>query len=294
LTRFSISRTLQLGLRNRRQHAQIIEPVGRDFMRREYFRAAEEISLEVQKASLLGSHDSSRVSTFSASMRQRRPGAVAFDHGGGVKGGGFTEVHLDDIGDIGQSFPRIIDPKVVQRYGVAGFFQPAASGDHQVIGRNGFQNLDHGLFRWQQSDVVLQQNVTSAVDEGSTAIAENVETEQHSGVQGASRSRVRIRATGKILDAITKQEFVAENFLVRGKNWLAGDKLGSGLGSGFAFTGIERSRGGSHSLSIGKSAREISPIRWTNSVSAKLSSKPRMDPKKRHSERSEQSLPSAE
>jgi hypothetical protein len=64
---------IQLGLRNRSQHAQIIEPVGRDFMRREYFRAAEEISLEVQKASLLGSAmNPSRVSTFSASMRQRQ------------------------------------------------------------------------------------------------------------------------------------------------------------------------------------------------------------------------------
>ena len=30
---------IQFGLRNRCQHAQIIEPVGRDFMRREYFRA---------------------------------------------------------------------------------------------------------------------------------------------------------------------------------------------------------------------------------------------------------------
>jgi hypothetical protein len=199
---------------------------------------------------------------------------------GGVSGGGFTEVHLDDVGDIGQGFPRIVDPKVVQRYGVAGFFQPAASCDHEVIGGNGFQNLDHRLFRCQQSDVILEQNVASAVDEGATAIAENVETEQHSGVQGASQRRVRIRVTEKILDAITKQEFVAENFLVRGKNRLAGDKLGSGLGSGFAFTGIERGRGGSHSLSIGTTAREISPIRWTNSVSARLFSKPRMDPKK--------------
>ena len=63
--------------------------------------------------------------------------------------------------------------------------------------------------------------------------------------------------TEEILDAITKQEFVAENFLVRGKNGLAGDKLGSGLRSGFAFTGIERGSWDSHSLSIGTTAREI-------------------------------------
>jgi hypothetical protein len=99
------------------------------------------------------------------------------------------------------------------------------------------------LFRWQQSDVILEQNVASAVDEGSTPIAENVETEQHSGVQGASRSCVRIRVTEEILDAITKQKFVAENLLVRRTNRLAGDKLGSRVGSGFAFAGIERSRG---------------------------------------------------
>jgi hypothetical protein len=79
------------------------------------------------------------------------------------------------------SASRIVYPKIVQRYSVAGFFQPAASSDHQVVGGNGFENLDYGLFRWQKTDVVLQQDVTSAVDEGSTAIAENVETEQHKG-----------------------------------------------------------------------------------------------------------------
>jgi hypothetical protein len=136
-----------------------------------------------------------------------------------------------------------------------------AGCDHQIVGRNGFENLDHGLLRRQESDVVLQQNVARAVDEGSTAIGEHVETKQHRRVQGASRSRVRIGVAEEIFDAIAKQKFVAEDLLVRRKNRLASDELGSGLGCGFAFVGIERCRRGSHSLSIGTSLREISPIR---------------------------------
>ena len=55
---------------------------------------------------------------------------------------------------------------------------------------------------------------------------------------------LRVAASGseflkKIFDAVAKQEFVAENLLVRGKNRLAGDKLSPGLGHRFAFTETE-------------------------------------------------------
>src|SRR5580700_6211940 len=44
---------VQLRLRNRRQHAQIIEPVGGNLARGKYFRTAEKVSLEVKKAGFL-------------------------------------------------------------------------------------------------------------------------------------------------------------------------------------------------------------------------------------------------
>jgi len=43
----------------------------------------------------------------------------------------------------------------------------------------------------------------------------------------------------KIFDAISKQQFVAENLLVRRENRLASDELGSGFGGRFASAGVE-------------------------------------------------------
>ena len=109
--------------------------------------------------------NSSRISTFSVGVGQRQGRSV--DHGGGVSGGGFAEIHLDDVGDIGQGFPRIVHPKVVQRYRVADSSRrrQAASPDHR---RNGFQSLEYGLFQWQKIDVILDENVASDFfDEGS-------------------------------------------------------------------------------------------------------------------------------
>src|ERR1700674_5065414 len=91
-------------------------------------------------------------------------------------------------------------------------------------------------------------------------VTEYVEAKQHGGVQGTARSRVRIRTPEEVFDPIAKQEFVAENLLVRRKNRLAGDKLGPRFGYGFAFAGIESSGRGSHSLSIGTTPQEITTL----------------------------------
>src|SRR5580704_9388754 len=48
---------IQLGLRNRFEHTQIVDLVGWNFMRREHFRAAKEVSLEIEESSFLGGYE---------------------------------------------------------------------------------------------------------------------------------------------------------------------------------------------------------------------------------------------
>jgi hypothetical protein len=95
--------------------------------------------------SLLGSHELlARLQVFR--QHATAPGAVAFDHGG-VSGEVSRRSTLMISATSVMGFPRIVHPKIVQRYRVSGFFQPAASSDHQIIGGNGFQNFEYGLFR---------------------------------------------------------------------------------------------------------------------------------------------------
>ena len=82
---------------------------------------------------------------------------------------------------------RIVHRKVIERDHVSGFFQALAGRHHQVVGFDGFQNLNHGLARRQQGYVVLQQHVAGAVDEGTAAIAQDVEPHEQRTVQRAAR-----------------------------------------------------------------------------------------------------------
>ena len=148
--------------------------------------------------------------------------------------------------------------KIVQRDHVPGFLQSTAGCHHQVIGGNGFKNLDHGLARRQQRDVILKQDLAGAVHKGPASVTKHIEAQQHGTVQRAAGSRVGIRTPEKIFDAITKQELVTEDFLVRRENRLAGDKMGSGLGHWFALHGAERRGRSSHSLSIGTASLNVS------------------------------------
>ena len=61
-----------------------------------------------------------------------------------------------------------------------------------------------------------------------------------------------------MFNALAKQEFVAENLLVRGEDRLARDKLCSRLGRGFAFIRAGSRGRNSHSLTIGATHLQIS------------------------------------
>jgi len=52
-----------------------------------------------------------------------------------------------------------------------------------------------------------------------------------------------------VFDAVAKKKFIAENFFVRGKDWLPGDEVVAAL-SGHTWSGS--GFGGSHCLPIGR------------------------------------------
>ncbi len=158
--------------------------------------------------------------------------------------GGPAQIHFDDVGQIGQRLARVVHREVVERNQISGFLQMTTRRDHQVIHGDRLQNLDHGLGGGQQSNVILEQHVAGAVDEGAASITEDVEPHQHGSAQSVARSRVSIRVTEIILHAVAEEQFVAENLLVGAKNRLPRHKLGSGFGGWLRFTGAEgRNRG---------------------------------------------------
>jgi len=76
---------------------------------------------------------------------------------------------------IRQHFPRVVDGKVVQSNGVSGFLQTSAGCHHQIVGGDGFQNLNHSLLRGQQTYVILKQDFAGTVHKGAVTIAKHVE-----------------------------------------------------------------------------------------------------------------------
>src|ERR1700676_4444589 len=74
---------VQLRLRNRLQHTQIVNSIGGNFMRSQYLRTAEEVALEINESSFLGCEE------FLAGFHLFRqhaatPGTIAFHHSSGV------------------------------------------------------------------------------------------------------------------------------------------------------------------------------------------------------------------
>src|SRR5262249_1006069 len=131
---------IQFGFGNFGQHPQIVDAVGRDFVRGEGFRPAEEITLEIEEADFFG-RDEILASFDLFGQHAATPRTVAFDHGGSVSRRGIAEVYFNNVGDFSQRFAGIVYGKVIQHDGVSCLLQPAAGGHHQIVGGDALENL---------------------------------------------------------------------------------------------------------------------------------------------------------
>ena len=75
----------------------------------------------------------------------------------------------------------------------------------------------------QHGDHAADQRVTGTVNEGATAVAENVEADQQRAVERGARGGFGVAAVEHVLHVIAEQQFVAEHLFFAVKDGLAGD-----------------------------------------------------------------------
>jgi hypothetical protein len=131
-------------------------------------------------------------------------------------------IDLEEVGKLHEFDARIIRDEVVERDGVATFFQSDASGFHKIVDGNGFQDFNHCLARRQERNVILQERFTGTVDESMPAITEDIQAHQDRGIERAARCRIWIVTAEIVRDPVAKEQLVAKHLFVGGKNRLAG------------------------------------------------------------------------
>src|SRR5580704_7577729 len=145
----------------------------------------------------------------------------------------FADVDFDEVHVRSEGFPRIGRHKVVESKAVALLAEALAGGVDDLIGPYGLLNLDDDFIGRQEQEIVLQQHLMSAVDEGETSVANGVESGDIQAVDGARGCVLCIGAKVEILGSRAKQQFVAYEFLFAGNDrlprepriWLLGRSL---------------------------------------------------------------------
>jgi len=177
-----------------------------------HFRTAEKVALEVHKALIPCPHEFGMGFDF---LRQHpaAPRTEPLDHDRALLLGRQLHFHLDDVRHLRHRFARIIGHIVVERDCVSRFFQTLAGRHHLRIHRDRFQNLHHRRRRGQQRDQSLDQRVSRAIHKRLPPIAQYIESHQQRPVERRPRRLVRV-AMERIFQAVPKQQFVAEYFLI--------------------------------------------------------------------------------
>jgi hypothetical protein len=102
----------------------------------------------------------------------------------------------------------------------------------------------------QKSDVVLQQDLASAIYEAAPAVAEDFEANLQRCIQGAAGCGLNIRLAEVIFDAVAEQKLVTENLFVSREDRLTRHKTALPARSRDARG--EGSSGGAHICNIGR------------------------------------------
>jgi hypothetical protein len=109
---------------------------------------------------------------------------------------------------------------MVEGNGVSCFLQFTACGPHCFFSRNFLLEFDHDLSGWKQRKIAHEQHGVRAVDERRFAIAQHTQPDQIQGIDGGAGSAVGISLEAAFVGVIAKQQFIADDALVGGKNGL--------------------------------------------------------------------------
>jgi hypothetical protein len=162
--------------------------------------------------------------------------AVALDQSGLFFSSRAFEIYSDNVSQRGHCLSWIVAHVVVERDGVACNLQALAGCDYQIVRFHVLQDLDHRLAGREQSDVVLEQQIARAVDEGPLPVAQDIEPHQQSAIERTACCGLGVGCAEEILDSVPKQKFIAKHLLLTVQNRLARNKseeLFRSAGDGF-------------------------------------------------------------
>lgn len=185
--------------------------------------AAKEVSLKERETVLFSSEHLDAGLNF---LRQHAAlrGGEFFCQSGVLFGGMPSNVDLEEIrkGDEGDA--RIVGNEVIERDLVAFLLHALARGAHEFVRRDGLLNLDDDFVGRQEQEVVLQQHLLGAIDEGEASVANGVEAQDIESVECVGGSAVGVGGVEMAVGgALAEQKFVSDDAFVFGKDRLTGE-----------------------------------------------------------------------
>src|SRR6516162_9557375 len=191
----------------RLKNSQVIELVGRNIVAGEHFGAAEKISLKKGIAPAESALEVVIRFDFFGDEPQmffgEGPGeALLFEFRG--------KQHIDfyECGKLRERQPRRGFLKIIEGDQITHVLQAAASGDDFIVGLNRLEDFENDAIRGECHRKITQEKVTSAVDEGATAVREAVNAKKKQAINRGSGGGFGTRAVKEILGPGAKEQFV--------------------------------------------------------------------------------------